>query len=154
MSEDIVEDAVEQREMKLPAGRMKPLEFMMNQWVVVAETGTSRYDIQNPHYMQMYAIRLKRNDFVHVLFDDETFYGRYIVRDCSRTYAVLKELEWHDLTGEDIKKSVMDEYSYKWRGPHSRHCIVRNKDGTVMTEHHAEKVDALKWLTENASRLI
>lgn len=147
MSEDtVVAETIPQ----IFAPRVRPAEYMRNTWVATVEETVTREDVLKPEFWKNISIQFRPSDLVDVRWDDEKYFGQYYVTHAGRTFAKLKELQWYDLTQEDVKHNALDDYIYKWRGPHYKHCIVRVADQTVMTEGHDSKVDALKWLTENA----
>ena len=112
-------------------------------------------DLMKPDTWSHVANMMKPGDHVEVHWDDGKYFAQLLVIDATRTYAHMKVREFLDLReGKENENDMLDGYAYKWRGPHHRHCIVRVKDGAVMTSEQATKEDALKWLIQNKTRLV
>ncbi len=141
---------MEKRDVKINQNRMKSGDFVRTLWVATVEMGVTREDIKDPGFWSHVASQLRPYDRMEVRCDDGTFFAEYLVIACERTYAKVKELSWVSLTSKDVAQTQEDreEFSYKYRGPHSMHSIIRKSDNKVMVEHKATKEDAMKWLSE------
>jgi hypothetical protein len=144
----------EKKDVRISESRFKVAEFVSNNFAVTVEPEINLDDLLKPEYWAEVAMYLNPGDIVDVRWDDGKFYCRLYVNQCSRTYANMYVLGHHDLRlGKENETDILDGYIYKWRGPHHRHCIVRVKDGAVMTSEQPSKEDALKWLIQNKTRL-
>ncbi len=139
----------EKRDVKLNPARIKTYGFGgVSQWEVVAVPGTTREDILKPSFWSCVSEKFTQGDLIDVRVDDETFFAQYYVKSCSRVYAHVFELNWVDLsdTESDKLQEDMEEYEYKYRGPHAKHSIIRKSDSVVIVEKLPTKTAALEWL--------
>jgi hypothetical protein len=144
----------EKRNVKIVDWRMKQQGYLTNQrWEVVADAGHNKDDFLKPDYWSHVAIRFNKGDIVEIRCDDESFYGEFYVKSCSKTYAAMKELRWLDL--EDTKKieDEHEEYVYKFRGPLCKHSVIRKSDGNLMVEKLDSKAAALKWIEQYKAKV-
>lgn len=143
------------RDVKLNHTRMKEGQFVRNLWVVTVEQGVNRDDLMNPGFWAHVAFQLRPYDRLEVRSDDGLFFAEYLVLSCERTYAKVKELSWASLTSQDVAMSQEDleQYEYKFRGPHAKHSVIRKSDGVVMVEKLETQDQAKQWIIDNKSKI-
>ena len=135
------------RDVQLTSGRIKLASEAANRWGVTLTPDMTYEDILTPRFWAHVAVRFTNGDLIDVRTDNETHYGLFYVIDCSRIHTTLKELMWISL--EDKKGASVDyadDYEYKWKGPHLKHCVIRKQDGEMMQKEIASKADALQWI--------
>jgi hypothetical protein len=104
-------------------------------------------------------VKLKPTDEIRARSEDGTWVAYLFVLDCSRTWARVHVLSYHDKLGTSdmslTKASELDvqrfvaEHKVVHRGPH-KWSVVRNADKAVLQEGIAQQDDAKKWLETHA----
>ena len=140
---------MENRLVQLNGNRMSVAEYARTTWAVTAQPDTTREDLLKPDYWAHVASKFNSLDRLEVRSDDGAFFAEYLILTCERTYAKVKELSWFDLKGEEVAlpDESLEEFEYKFRGPHSKHSVVRKSDSKVMVEKLQSKDEALRWIT-------
>lgn len=115
---------------KVHANRFKSAEFRRNIWDAIPEAGTPFDDLLKPEYWAHVAANLRPWDRIEVRAEDGSYYAELLVRDAGRLWAKVECLRKHDLgadTGQvpDVVADVT--YSVQWRGPHSKHAVMRER---------------------------
>ena len=134
-----------ERFVQITNGRFHPAEYERDYWAITCEVGTTREDILQPHFWSHVAKKLKPYSRIEVRIDDGTFFGEYLVLQCDRTWAKVKELSFHSLTSADVSQTESEQmqgHRIEWKGPQLKHCIIRNKDNAVIKEGISSKKDA------------
>lgn len=136
---------------KLNHTRMKESQYVRNIWVVTVEQGITREHLKNPSFWSHVASQFRPYDRLEVRSDNGTFFAEYLILACERTYAKVKELNWYNLTTQDVAmtEESLELYEYKYRGPHGKHSIIRKSDKAVMIEKLDTQDDARAWLVEH-----
>ena len=145
---------------RLQVGGLEGAEFMFTTWSARPAAGVSPDALLNPDYWAHHAARLTPGDEIVARAEDSSWYARYIVLDCARTWAKVKpmlgpiSLTTHDANLQADHSSFDEVENFKkdfrlvHRGPH-RWSVVRS-DGAVMHQGEQEKSGAEKWLDNYA----
>ena len=122
------------RDLSLNRTRISGSEFARNLWVVTVEEGTTREDLRNPAFWSHVSALFKPYDRIEVRSDIDEFFAELLILSCSSTFAKVKELSWFDLPAKDVKLTEEQErqFEYRYRGPHSKHSIVRKHDNAII----------------------
>ena len=120
------------RSVQLTDPRMKEQDFLRVWWVVTAQAGTTKEDIQKPEFWTQVAIKLKPYNRVDVQSDDGAFFAEYLVLSCDKTYANVKLLNWTDLHA--VVEQPLEDFYPKWRGPHLKWSVIRSSDKEAIKE--------------------
>jgi hypothetical protein len=134
---------------QLTPSRKTFAEHSRNQWFVVPEHGTPFDALLDPAFWAHVAYELKPCDEITVHAEDGSYYGRLLVRDASRLYAIVAKLEYHDLDPVDVQQgssAIPKGYEVKWRGPIHKWCVLR---GTDVLKDGQSKDSANQWLREH-----
>ena len=75
------------KEPRLGPTAFAPAEFRRTVYSGTAERGIRPEDVLDPAYWAYHAANLKPWDRVDIRGEDGTWYGEYLVLDCSRTWA-------------------------------------------------------------------
>lgn len=135
------------RDVQLTSGRIKLASEAANRWGVTLTPEMTYEDLLTPRFWAHVGVRFTNGDLIDVRTDDETHYGLFYVIDCSRIHAKLKEIMWVSLEGgEKVSVENPNDYEYKWKGPHLKHCVARKMDGELVQKEMASKADALQWI--------
>jgi len=134
------------RDVILNSPRVKSAETRHNRWSATIPEDHTLEDLMNPRYWSAAALMFRRGDIIEVRTDDEAYFGEFIVLDCSRIHAALKELRWVDLSDTEKVSIDSETYEYKWKGPHLRHCVLRKSDGEVVLQEQATKQACVDWI--------
>ena len=143
------ENAVRQekpRLLQLQPRRMRLASDARNDWVVDAEHGSTKEDIFKPEYWAHVGVRLQPYDEITVRADDGSFWARFLVARCDRTWADVRLLTWVDLSME-VTNTAAGRYRVEWGGPYDKWRIARNSDNSIV-EKALSKVDAIMRCAE------
>lgn len=140
---------------QLQPGKLEQAEFIRQLWTATVPHGVSPDDVLEPGFWALYAAQFSPWAKVEVRAEDGTWYGEYIVADCSRTWAKLKPIVGPiRLTTADVSLTQSSDieiaercrlYDVTHRGSR-KWTVVRKADGAVMTEGKSAREDAEKWL--------
>lgn len=131
--------------------RLKLAEHAISNWVACVEQGVKREDLMKPEYWSLIAPKCKPWDQIKVLADDGTFYGEYLVLSCGRAWVKVFEMKFVNLTSSDVsvtQADAQDGYTVKWRGPHAKWSVIRDKDASVIHDGEAAEDAAGLWLKD------
>ena len=151
---NVVEIKQEKRAVLLRPSRMSLAEHARRDWVIVAETGTTREDINDPQYFCHMAVQLRPYDRVEVRIDDESFLIEGFILACGRNWAKFKELRFTKLTADDKIEDKSDQFAYKYKGPHLKHCVIRLSDHEVIHEGAESKEAAVAWMKDYEKKVL
>lgn len=125
--------------------------------VAYAERGTTKEDLLDPEYWKMVAPQLNPNDRIEVYCEAQEFFGIFIVMQRGQNAAIVRNLEWYDLTkGRQATMPTGDpsqDYEVKWGNMHTKWRVLRVSDGAVIKDQcpdeltaEREKADYIKAL--------
>lgn len=149
---------------RLGVGQLEGAEFIFTEWCAKPATGISPEALLVPEYWAHHAHRLTPGDEIVARAEDWSWYARYIVVDCARTWAKLKpligpvSLTTHDANlqpaeGDHSSQNEVEAFKSGFklvhRGPR-KWSVVRIADDVVMHENEQEKSEAAKWLDKHA----
>jgi len=134
----------DKRDVQLAEKRVKPCEFTSSYFDAVLPQDHTLEDVLTPRYWAHTAMKFNPGDIINIRYDDGSVYGRLYVTDCSRTHVAVHKLEWSKIgAGEAMQR---EEYRYKFRGPHWKHCVIREGDEAVVQTNLPTKDAALEWI--------
>lgn len=113
-----------------------------NVFRVKPELNTPLEAIEDKSYWAHVSALMRPGDIVEVVPEDYSYFASYLVVDAGKLYAIVKRKEF--VSFETKADKLADGFEIKWSGPHSKFRVVRGKD--VLSEGHADKEDAQKWL--------
>lgn len=152
---------------RLGVGMLEGAEFIFTVWCAKPAAGISPESLLVPEYWAHHAHRLTPGDEIVARAEDWSWYARYIVLDCARTWAKLKlligpvSLHTHDANlqptqpegGDHSSQNEVEAYKTGFklvhRGPR-KWSVVRLADDVLMHEDEQEKTGAAKWLDNYA----
>ena len=148
---------------RLGAGAFEGAEFMRQEWVAKVAHGIRPEQVLVPEYWAHHAFKLSPYAEIIVHAEDGSWYGRYLVTDCSRNWAKVKPILGPVfLTTGDVALTEAsnrevdgekDKYRIVHRGPH-KWSVVRKADNAVMEQGFQQKDEALKKLDELARQAV
>ena len=118
--------------------------------------GTTLADILNPDFWTHVSRQFRQGggDIIEIHPADGAFYAEVFVAECRRIGLVntvrLVKINYVPLT-EDVttkKDAATETYSIVYRGETKKHTVTRNVDKVIVSEGHATKQDAQKWIDE------
>lgn len=148
----------DKQQIQLAPGSMQPLEYVSTRHDAVIAAGVTPQDLLDPAFWAHHAVKLKPMDEIRARAEDGTWVGYYIVTDCSRTWARVRELSMHRLTTADVAATQASEAEVqafmaahkvshtqetKWR-------VVRSSDRVAVQEQLGTREAALEWLERHA----
>lgn len=161
------------REPRLGATSFDVADFKRTYYVGNVEHGITPEDVLAEAFWAYHSAKLKPWDRIELRADDGTWFGEYLVLDCSRTWAKVFPLRVVMLTTTDISqtqaakanrkvektepKSVAGkpgDYEVKFRGPVHKWSVVRKSDDEVISDSHPTKEMAEKWLTDKTPQAV
>lgn len=152
---------------RLGIGMLEGAEFIFTEWCAKPAVGVSPEALLVPEYWAHHAQRLTPGDEIVARAEDWSWYARYIVVDCARTWAKLKPLigpvslntqdanlqsaqpEGGDHSSQNEVEAFKAGFKLVHRGPR-KWSVVRIADDVLMDENKQEKGEAAKWLDNYA----
>lgn len=154
-------DPNEKQLIQLPPMALEALEYASQFYDARIAQGVSPEDLLVPGFWAHQAIRLKPFDEIRVHAEDGTWMARYVVLDCSRTWARVHCLSMHKLTSGDVAmsqasetevKAFINQHQVVHRGPRGW-SVVRKTDKAILAED-LQKDQAALWLETHARTMI
>ena len=145
-----------------PPSEMPTLDQVNTAYDVRVGPGVTPEHLLVPGFWAHYGAKLKPLDEIRAHAEDGSWLARYLVLDCSRTWARVKQLEFHQLTTSDVALSQASESEYRafmmshevrYRGVH-KWCVVRLADSAVLIEGEGDKSKAVAWLEDHARKIV
>lgn len=143
---------------QLPPNDLQQLEQVSLAYDAIVRQGVQPDDVLVPGFWAHHAVKLRPFDEIRVRAEDGTWLARYVVLDCSRTWAKVQQLSFHRLTTGQVAetqaselevKAFVDAHQVVHRGPH-KWSIVRKSDKAVLEQGIGVKDDAIAWLDKHA----
>jgi|DEB0MinimDraft_10_1074344.scaffolds.fasta_scaffold160652_1 hypothetical protein len=132
---------------KLPWKYLKTLASAQRQFTATIPVGQTKEHYMRPSYWDVVAIQLDIYSKIHVIAEDGSFYGEYLVIDCSRIHATLVELFYVDIESVTQETpAAEEEYKYAWKGPVKRHCVIRVIDDEIVKSEMPSKAECQQWI--------
>lgn len=130
--------------------RVQLTESARTSYFVTIPAETAYKDILKPEYWKHVCKKFGRFTRIELTTDDQQYYAELLVLDTGPTWAVVKELSYHDLNNIEIIKAAEKhaEYEMKWRGPHYKWSVLRKSDSAVIKEQFEQKNQAALFLQE------
>jgi hypothetical protein len=121
-----------------------------NLHAAVLPAGTPFEHALRPEVFGLVAHRLRIGDQIEVHVDDQTFFGRLLVRDVSgqgqvKTRASCARLELHHFDKVETDTAALT-HQVRHAGPHLKWSIYRLADGKLIKDGFEERADAEKAL--------
>ena len=135
---------LEQRRLKLLRASESP-DFG-NLWAAVTPAGLPFEAVLVPSWWSNHATKLHVGDTIEVHTDDQCYFGRLLVRHLggaapgkSHTEAAVARLELHEFDEVAPVEDAAATHRVEHRGPHLQFCVVRLRDGKLVSDGHANK---------------
>lgn len=148
---------------RLAAGALQGAEFVRFEWVARVAHGIRPEQLLVPEYWAHHAASLAPFAEIIVHAEDGSWYARYLVLDCSRTWAKVKPilgpvfLTTQDQSLTEASNAEVEaekaKYQLTFRGQH-KWSVVRLADKAVMHEGSQQKEDAAKELEKMARQAV
>lgn len=134
-------------------------DFTLGNFDHKAEQGTAKRDLLDPAYWSHVAERMTPWSEITVRCADGSFYAKFLVLDCGRGWANVKELGWWDLTSSDVARTqaglIKDgDFDIIHKGPSRKWIVQRKSDQVVIHEGETSKAGAQSWLDDHLSNKI
>ncbi len=135
----------------LNATRFRSAEYERNVWVVTPDAGVDFEDLASPKYWANVANMLKPYDKIEVRADDGSYYGELLVVYNGSNFAQTRPISFVKLDVAEPQSQGVAGLEVKWRGPHSKWSVVRNKENgfDVLKDQFASRALASKWAIDN-----
>lgn len=153
-----MDEKKEQPIAQLSTTHLTVFDYVSTRYDALIGIGQKPEDLLNPAFWAHHAVKLKPMDEIRARAEDGTWMGHYLVLDCSRTWAKVKELNRWSLGTSDVAltqasqeefKAFVAQHKIVHRGPH-KWSVVRNGDSAVISEGHVQRGDAEKALDKYA----
>lgn len=132
----------------LHIGSLQLAEHKRNHWSGEADAGISVEEMLKPEFWIHDARKFKARDEIEVWADDGSWLEVFVVRSVvipEVGKAVVRVVRKDDIPRSDEKKPEarsVGGLSVKWRGPHSKHAVVRDSDNEVIKDKFETREDA------------
>jgi hypothetical protein len=135
---------LEQRRLKLLRASESP-DFG-NLWAAVTPAGLPFEATLVPSFWANHATKMHVGDCVEVHTDDQRYFGRLLVRHLggaapgkTHTEADVARLEFHEFDEVVPVEDAAATHRVEHRGPHLQFCLIRLRDGKIMSDGHTTK---------------
>ncbi len=135
---------LEQRRLRLLRASESP-DFG-NLWAAVTPAGLPFEAVLVPSWWSNHATKLHVGDTIEVHTDDQAYFGRLLVRHLggsapgkTHTEANVARLEFHEFDQVAPVEDAAATHRVEHRGPHLQHCVVRLRDGKIVSDGHSSK---------------
>lgn len=134
-------------------GALMVADFEVRQFSHKAEAGVTRKHLLEKEYWSHVSEVLTPYSKIEVRNADGSYYGIYLVLDCSRGWAKVQELNWWNLTTADVadtqsNQGASSDYEIAHKGPNKKWVVIRKSDGVVISKDPIERKEmAQAWLT-------
>ena len=148
----------QQQLIQLQPNELANFDYVSTRHDAKVQQGVRPEHVLVPAFWAHHAVKLKPFDEIRVRAEDGTWMATYVVLDCSRTWAKVKQLSLHQLGTADVAltqasesevKAFAAQHNIVHRGPH-KWSVVRKADKAVLTEGLAQKDEATAWLDRHA----
>lgn len=144
---------------QLGPGQLREVEYVSHTWIADISIGVTPKQVLEPSFWANFAPLLSPWDKIEARAEDGSWYGIYLVLDCSRVWTKVKQLHLYNLTSGDVSLSQSEReietakqrYTIMHRGPRRWSVVRRDAEKTVMTEDLAQRENAEEWLTKHAT---
>jgi hypothetical protein len=118
---------------------------MGNLWAAILPAGMPFSAVLSPGLWSNAAARLNVGDTIEIHCDDQSFFGRVLVRQLGgaaagklHTHAGVAKLEYHEFDQPTPSDNALS-HKVEHKGPHLKWCVIRIADGKVVADSHASK---------------
>lgn len=152
----MTQEAVKKQPALIPSD-LKLADYDRNRFLARPPEGTTLEDVLKPDFWAHVSRQFRPGggDIIEVFPMDGAYYAELFVAECRKTGLVnqvrLVKLNYTPLsTDATVNKQVEAEGAYRivYRGPEKKHTVTRVADNTIVSEGHATKQDAQKWIDE------
>jgi hypothetical protein len=139
----------------LNQSRLEQSEIMRTAWFATVPAGTKPEDLLKPEFWSQAGHKLKPLALVDAAPEDMAWYAQYVVVSADRLWAKLHLLSSHDLSmaKKDMPARDDEKYEVKWKGPMSKHAVIRKSDGAMLKDNFTTMGEAWQWLDGHISSL-
>ena len=116
-----------------------------NLWAAILPTGTPFESVLVPSLWSNHAMRMHVGDQVEVHADDQSFFGRVLVRQLGGTgagklytQATVAVLEHYEFDRVALDENA-EKYKIEHRGAHLKFCVVTTLDSKIVSDGHTTK---------------
>lgn len=149
----MTQEAVKKQPALIPPD-LSQAEYNRNRFLARPPEGTTLADILNPDFWAHVARQFRQGDLLEVYPKDGAFYAELFVAECRKVGMInvlrLVKVSYTPLTEEPQGKTKDESgtYSVVWRGTEKKHTVTRKLDNAIVSEGHATKQDAQRWIEE------
>ena len=132
--------------------RMGLSEQKTHHWTVDLEPGVTQPQLLQPEFWGLVAVHFQPFDHVEVRADDGSFWGEYLVTECARTWAKMRELRFVRL--QETTTAISEQQSVRqhrsvYRGGHLKWCVERLSDDKRLIDSLGSKKAADDWIDQH-----
>lgn len=145
---------------QLPPNNLYLFEQISTRYDAEIPQGVTQEHLLEPAFWAHKASQLRPWDEIRARATDGTWVATYVVTDCSRTWARVRQLSFHRLTTGEVAETQASEQAVKdfvgahnvvFRGAQHKWSITRKADKAVIEEGIGEK-DAAERRLEQLAR--
>jgi hypothetical protein len=136
---------------KIPQGLFKEQGAVMMEYSITPPSDVPYKALFEPSAWVHNAKYLRKQMFVHVLPQDDSYYALLRVVECGPLWAKMHQVIFDPTPEVDPKSEVVwpAEFEIAWKGPARMFAVVRKSDNQVMQDKFQTKAAAHGWLAEN-----
>lgn len=127
--------------------------------VLVKDTNTTFEDVLRPEYWANVSNMFNKDRWpyavIELIWQDASKYLKVLVVDCGPVHAkvrVLDQKDWSEVAPAkeepEAEAGSRPDYEVKHKGTVKKWCVIRTSDNEFVSEGHADKQDAQKYLDD------
>lgn len=131
----------------LTDSQLQRTEFFRSSHTIILKQDQEMGDLKNPKFWANIATKVRPLDQIYVFSNDGNEFAELTVIRCDRLWVhvgVVNQVTFEEKEVEDKEQ----DYSVKWMGPNGLYAVIRNDDGSKISEKHPTKDDANKSMNE------
>lgn len=132
----------------LKEDRFKLAEHERNMFAIVPPHGTPLEALLEPSFWANVARFLQPWDHIEVRAEDGTYWCELLVMDSGNGWAKVQTLSHVELDAVAVGAQTEDHgLRVEWKGPHKKHCVIRESDKAMLKDGFSKKAEAHAWIT-------
>lgn len=121
----------------------------------IAEEAHQPEDVLHSEYWSHVASdrKLRPNDVFEVRNETGAWGIDVMVTETGGRHVMVRELRRIEVDAPTEAVGSLSSVKVAWKGPHNKHCVIRNSDGGVIKDGFSAKADAERYAREYEQRL-
>jgi hypothetical protein len=150
-------EVVERKEAQKSARMLTPTderfglrEHKRQDWVVLADEGTTMDEVLQPQYWAHVSGRMQQFDRIEISPETSGWLLELLVLSSGRNWAQVHVLAKHTFEAPSMDAPAGTAvHKVEWKGPHKKFCVIRIADSALIQEGFESKDAAGLWMANH-----